>query len=425
MKYFFKKIVVSIITFEARLVLWRHKSKVVAITGSVGKTSTKEAVAAVLRGGFRVRKSQKSYNSEIGAPLTILNCESGWLNPFWWFFNILKGLRAFLIKGDPVEWFVLEIGVERPGDMKKLISWIRPHVAVVTALADIPPHVEFFAGPKTLAREKAQILKDLEINDFAVLNSDDDAVLDLKNKTKAKIITFGFGEDANLVASNYSVRKDGITFKVDCDGSSIPVRLLNVFGKHHVYPVLAAFAVGQAAGLNLVEMAEALAFYYESPPGRLKLIDGVKNSFILDDTYNSSPMALRAALEAMAEIPAERKIVVLGDMLELGKYTIESHQAMAEYVVKSGAEIVFTIGPRMKFLAQALRERNFDASKIFEFSTSDEAKRKVEEVMEEGDLILVKGSQLMRMEKIAEEIMAEPERKQDLLVRQDKAWQNR
>ncbi|PJE73188.1 MAG: hypothetical protein COV00_01270, partial [Candidatus Tagabacteria bacterium CG10_big_fil_rev_8_21_14_0_10_40_13] len=164
---------------------------------------------------------------------------------------------------------------------------------------------------------------------------------------------------------------------------------------------------------------------YESPPGRFKPIEGVKNSLILDDSYNSSPLALAAALETMGEMEAKRKIAVLGDMLELGKYAIEAHKSMAEFIIKAGVSIVFAVGPRAKFIAEGLRELNFPVENIFEFSTSQEAGIKAQDIIEEGDLVLIKGSQSMRMEKIVEEIMAHPENKEKLLARQEKAWKNR
>ena len=410
----------------------KYKPKIVAVTGSVGKTSAKDAIAAVLDKNFRVRKSKKSYNSEIGVPLAVLDCETGWLNPFKWVANILKGVKLILFGKNYPEWLVLELGVERPKDMENLVSWLNPHIAVITALAEIPSHVEFFSGPEALIREKAKILKNLKADDFAVLCSDDDAVFDLRDKTKAQISTFGFGADADLVASGYRVisliggeeRPEGIGFKVDVDGSSLPVRIFNAFGRHHVYPILAAMAVGRIAGLNLIEMAESLS-KYESPPGRLKLIKGVKGSFVLDDTYNSSPIALKAALDTLRDLSAKRKIAVLGDMLELGKYTIDAHKSMAEYIIDAGVDIVFVVGPRARFIAEGLREKNFKKENIFEFSTADEAQKHVEETIGGGDVILVKGSQSMRMERIVEEIMAEPERAGELLVRQEQAWQNK
>jgi len=431
MKKIFKQIIVYIITLEARLILKKYKPKIVAITGSVGKTSTKDAIAVVLGSSFNIRKSEKSYNSELGVPLTVLGCKNGWLNPFVWFKNILIGIRIILLKVKYPEWLVLEMGVERPGDMGSLVSWVKPHISVVTTLSETPSHIEFFKSPELLIEEKAKILKNLEIDDFAILNNDNNLVCNLKDKTKAKILTYGFEEGANLVASNYRIIfksnrngesiPEGITFKVDYDGNSVPIRLFNVFGKQHAYSALVAIAVGRVVGFNFVDISESL-YLYESPPGRFKILDGVKNSFIIDDTYNSSPTALRVALETLSDIEDRRKLVVLGDMMELGKYTIEAHRAIAEYIINAGASVVFVVGPRSKFITESLREKRFEEKNIFEFSTSDEAKKKVEEIIQEGDIVLVKGSQSMRMEKVVEEIMAEPEKKEKLLVRQEKEW---
>lgn len=436
-KSILKNIIVFIITLEARLVLKRYKPKIVAVTGSVGKTSAKDAIATVLGHKFFVRKSVKSYNSELGVPLVILGCETGWLNPFIWLGNILEGARLILTpkKINYPSWLVLEMGVERPGDMKRLVSWIKPDVVVLTALAEIPPHVEFFAGPEELIREKMKILKNIGLDHSVILNGDDSTLCEVKSKISAQIITFGFNEDVNLRASNYHItfRKDettgleipeGITFKVDYKGNSVPARIFSSFGKHHIYSALAAIGVGLSQDFNLVEISEALT-RYKSPPGRLKLIEGVKNTFILDDTYNASPAAMHAGLDTLADLPAVgRKIAVLGDMLELGKYAVAGHKNVGDRVVKV-ANIFFAVGPRAKFISQEVREQGFNPKNIFEFSTSQEAAKPLEELLKEGDLILIKGSQSMRMEKIVEEIMAHPEQKETLLVRQDKEWKNK
>ncbi len=424
MKQLLKKIIVFIITLEAKAVLWRFKPKIVVITGSVGKTSTKDAIATVLSKNFQIRKSQKSFNSEIGIPLVVLGCENAWLNPIKWLSNIFKGMKVFLFSKDYPEWLVLEAGVDRPKDMEKITSLIKPNIVVITTFAETPVHVEFFSGPEAVAKEKAKILKALKKEGTAILNGDDDAVYNLNKKTKANILTFGFTEVSDLLASNYRTTENGISFKADYDGSSVPVRINNIVGKHHVYSALAALAVGVSVGLNLVDMLESLV-EYKSPAGRSKLIKGIKGSTVFDDSYNSSPLALRAALKAIKDLEAKRKIVALGDMLELGKYTIEAHRSVAEYIINAGVEFVFTVGPRSKFIAEALRENGFNKEKIFEFSNSAEAGVQVQEMIEEGDLILVKGSQGTRMEKIVEEIMAEPERAGELLVRQEKEWRSK
>jgi UDP-N-acetylmuramoyl-tripeptide--D-alanyl-D-alanine ligase len=431
MKKIFKKIIVFIITTEARLVLWRYRPKIVGITGSVGKTSAKDAIAMVLGQKFFVRKSTKSYNSEIGAPLVILGLESGWLNPFVWLKNILTPFKLLFSpkKVRYPQWLVLEMGVERPKDMQKLVSLVKPDVVVLTALAEIPVHVEYFAGPEALIREKMKLTERLDVNNFVILNGDDATLYEAKSNVKAKIISFGFDDKNDLRASNYRITyrreggreiPEGITFKVDYMGNSVPVRIFGAFGKHCIYSALAALGVGLSRDFNLIDASETLS-RYKSPPGRLKLIEGIKNTFILDDTYNASPSAVHAALDTLAEIPAQRKIAVLGDMLELGKYTIGAHKAIGDRAAKV-ANVLFVVGPRAKFISGEAKEQGFNPENIFEFSTSREAGKKLQEIMEEGDLILVKGSQAMRMEKIVEEIMAHPEEKEKLLVRQEKEW---
>ncbi len=368
-------------------------------------------------------------------PLVVLGCETGWLNPFIWLTNIFKGFKLLAApkKIKYPQWLVLEMGVERPGDMERLASLIKPDIVVLTALAEIPPHVEFFAGPEELIREKMKIIARCGVNDFVVLNGDDKTLCEAKQKIQTKIIAFGFNDDNDLKASNYHITyrqeesreaPEGVTFKIDYRGSSVPVRIFGAFGRHHVYAALAALGVGLAQDFNLIDISEALT-QYKSPPGRLRLVEGNKNTYILDDTYNASPKAVHAALDTLADLPAAgRKIAVLGDMLELGKYTVQAHKVVGDRAGKV-ADIIFVVGPRAKFIAEEAKEQGFDPKNIFEFSTSAEAGKPLQEIIKEGDLILVKGSQSMRMEKIVEEIMAHPEDKEKLLVRQEKEWSRR
>ncbi|PIQ69514.1 MAG: hypothetical protein COV90_01060, partial [Candidatus Tagabacteria bacterium CG11_big_fil_rev_8_21_14_0_20_41_11] len=362
----------------------------------------------------------------------VLGVETGWLNPFIWFGNILKGVKLLATpkKMQYPNWLILEMGVERPKNMQRFAAWINPDIAVFTAFAEIPPHVEFFAGPESLVQEKMKLIQGFDQKHFVILNGDDKTLCEAKSKIQAKIISFGFNEENDLRASNYHItfRKEGekeipegITFKVDYKGSSVPVRIFGAFGKHLAYSALAALGVGLSQDFNLIDISESLS-QYKAPPGRLRLIEGIKNTYILDDTYNASPKAVHAALDTLEELPATgRKIAVLGDMLELGKYTVEAHKAIADRVIKV-ANIIFAVGLRAKFIGEEAKSQGFSSDNIFEFSTSQEAGRVLQEIMKEGDLILIKGSQGMRMEKITEETMAHPEDKEKLLVRQEKEW---
>src|SRR3990167_4994220 len=411
-----KKIITMILAWEARIALKRHSPKVIGITGSVGKSSAKEAVAAVLESRFNIRKSAKSYNSELGMALAVLGLKTAWNSPLGWVKNIYLGFKEIFVKNFP-KILVLEMGVDRPRDFDKLLKIARPDIGIITALGEIPAHVEFFSGPEEIAGEKSKLIKNLPPESWVILNFDDKKVWEMKLKTNANVLSFGFVAGPDISASNYKISEEGVSFKMDYKGSSVPVRLKNVFGKHSVYAALSAAAVGIIFEMNLIEISEALS-KYQAPPGRLRLLPGIKKSLILDDSYNASPLATNAALDTLQELDGGRKIVAFGDMLEIGKFTILAHQTVGEKIAKI-ADYFVAVGPRSKFAAEEAIVQGMDESKVINFSTSQEAAIHLKSKIQEGDLILVKGSQSMRMEKIVEEIIAEPERAGELLARQD------
>jgi len=423
-----KRIIVFALELESRLILKKYKPEIIAITGSVGKTSAREAVYSVLSRKFSVRKSEKNYNNEFGVPLTLIGASSALQSPVGWLKLMAKGVRLILKKQEYPSKIILEIGADRPGDITSFGRYLKPKMGVVTAVGEIPVHVEFFAGPEEVAKEKAKLIEILPATSRAILNGDDFAVLEMKEKSLAQVLTFGFGDDLDLRASEYNLlynenSPEGITFKLDYQGSSVPMRIFKAFGKQNVYAALAAAAVGASYGINLVEIAEALSAYVP-PPGRLRLIEGEKETWILDDTYNSSPQAVHAAIDVLKDLPAKRKIAVLGDMLELGKFTVQAHQKVGQSL-KGVADIVIACGMRAKFIAEELKNRRFPAKNLTAVSDSLEAGKELEKIIQPGDLILVKGSQSMRMERVVEEIMRHPEKKSELLVRQEPEWLNK
>ncbi len=426
MRLFIKKILYYILQIEARLVLLKYKPKIIAITGSVGKTSTKDAVYAVLSKVVHVRKSEKSYNSEIGLPLTVLGVQNGWNNLFIWFVNILKGLWLILAPHRYPKWLILEVGVGKPGDMKKTASWMTTDVVVMTAIGDTPAHIEFFESREHLIKEKAGLIKTLRAGGLLVLNRDDEAVFGLKEKTKNVAISFGFHEDADILGSSMSISYDkenipaGVIFRVDEEGKSLPVEISGVFGRNHVYASLAALAVASGLKLNMLGAVEALK-YYDVPPGRMRLLRGINGSMIIDDTYNSSPFACESALRMLGEIKLERKVAVLGDMLELGKHTIDAHKNIGKFASEN-ADMILVVGPRAQSIREGALEAGTQEKNIFTFQNSYEAGDFLKSFVRKGDLILVKGSQGMRMERTLEAILLDQKNKYHLLVRQDKEW---
>jgi len=404
----------------------RYRPMVIGITGNVGKTSAKDAIFTILSAQYhkKVCKNQMNLNTEIGVPLTILGISGGGRNIFKWGINFIKAILKIVWDPFYPEILVLELGADKPGDIKYLADLIKPSIGVVTAVGEIPVHVEFFAGPRNLAREKARLIEAIPSVGFSILNHDDDTVLDMRERSIAHVLTFGLGEDADVRATAIEIRHtarpdgkqipEGINFKLEYTGKIVPVRLHNAFGKSAVYSALAAAACGIALKMNLVEIAEALGVF-EGSPGRLRLIEGEKNTLILDDTYNASPMATIMALETLDSLSSSRRIAVLGDMLELGKYSEAAHRSVGEKVQHT-ADILITVGDRARFIANEALSRGMEENKMFSYSTTEEASIKLEELLKEGDMILVKGSRAMHMEKIVEEIMTHPEEAPRLLV---------
>lgn len=429
MKDFLKKIIIYILQIESRLVLYKYKPKVIAITGSVGKTSTKDAVYAVLSAFSTVRKSEKSFNSEIGLPLTILGVSNAWSNPIGWFKNILSGLSLIIRKNPYPEWLVLEVGVGKPGDMHRTASWLKADAVIITAIGETPSHIEFFASRKHVIEEKSQLIKTLKRTGILILNADDEDVLAMKSKTKQRLVTYGFKEGADIVGSGDSVLysasgvPEGIIYRIDEEGKSFPVVIEGVFGRNHVYASLAALALASGLKLNMLTAVNSLK-NYDVPPGRMRLLDGINDSLIIDDTYNSSPLASESALRTLGSMQAGRKIAILGDMLELGRHTIEAHKNIG-MIVKDNADILIIVGPRATSIKEGAIEMGMKEKNIFEFFNSEQAGEFVKDFITKGDIVLVKGSQGMRMERVTEAILLDQENKAKLLVRQDEEWKKR
>lgn len=387
--------------------LKKYQPGIVGVTGSVGKTSTKEAIYTVLRTARNVRASSGNFNNEIGLPLAILGNWQKIGGSLFWPKVILASIFRLVFRLAYPEILILEYAVDRPGDMKYLLDIAKPQMGVVTAVGEIPVHVEFFSDPDSVAKEKSRIIEALPAMGFAILNYDDEAVLKMKERTRAHVMTFGFGDGAELKISNLEYRQEGgrplgISFKLENVGSFVPVRLDGCFGKSQCYASAAAACVGLAFGLNLVKISEAL-LYYQSPPRRMKLVPGIKRSYIIDDSYNAAPLSMHAAIDTVKSLEAKRKIGVLGDMLEIGKYTNEAHEKIGWLAART-FDLLVTVGLRAKFIAEAANKHGLAKKNIFSFDTADEAKLKVQELIKKGDLILVKASRAMELDKIVEEI---------------------
>lgn len=433
-----KKLIIleKILRFMAKAVLSKYKPKVVAITGSVGKTTTKEAVYFSLKEFFFVRKNEKNYNNEIGVPLTIIGARSGSHSVFRWALVFLKWLRIMALPSKYPQILVLEMGADRPGDIKYLCDFVPLDAGVLTNIGI--SHLEYFKTIKRVAREKSLILKFLPAGGLAVFNADDEQCRKIAENLKSNVLGYGFGNEAKLRASdiNFNYEKfigkngkelslpRGINFKLSYDGKIIPIRMTHCVAKPQIYSALAALGVSVYFELNILDVAKKLE-NFEPYPGRMSLVRGIKDTMIIDDTYNSAPDSVAAALDTLSKINTGRKIAVLGDMLELGELSDEAHRQAGFLAYQAGAEYFIAVGKRMSLAAKEFVRQSADPEKVVQFDRPKDAGLFVQKIMKTGDVLLIKGSQGMRMEKVVEEVMAQPQRKEELLVRQDAEWKQK
>ena len=403
-----KKILKFILKKLSKSTLKKYQPKIIVVSGSVGKTSTKEAIFCLLRKFKNCRATSKNYNNELGVPLAILGNWKEITHPviIFWLKVFLKSIwnLIFFDKNYP-QILILELAADRSGDIKYFMDFIKPDVGVITTIGEIPPHIEFYPNLSALAREKGKIIENLSSSGVAILNFDDPLVLSMKEKTKAKVITYGFGEGADFQILNYQIEFDenfkGTSMKFLFQGNLIPFKIRNTFGRPIVVAMAASFCVGVEEGLNLIEISNALDDFTPITH-RMNLIKGIKNSWIIDDCYNASPIAVRAVLEVLDKIKGKRKIAALGDMRELGKYSYEAHFEIGKEAAKV-SEILFFIGNYAKIYESGAKETGLKRE-IYCFENSDKAKFKIQEILKEGDVILIKGSRAIEMEKIIEEI---------------------
>lgn len=425
-----KKILFKILRFLSKKIIKKYKPKIIGITGSVGKTTSKNAIYEVLKNRYRVRMSPKSYNSELGLPLTIMDLET---SKYFidWVINILKGIKLLLKKDKNYpEILILEMGADKPGDISYLNTIVKSDIAILTEVS--PAHLEKFDNLDNVLKEKLQIFNTGNSKQKAIINLDNPLIKKNQTNIDAEVITYGINEDADIKAFNINSNNtfdddytSGIEFDLKYKNETTHVKMQYLLGKHQIYSILSAFAVGIIFDLNLENIKESLEDT-KSQSGRMFLIKGIKNTWIIDDTYNSSPIASISALETLSSSSVlGRKIAVLGDMLELGASSESEHKKIGYRVQDLDINLLITVGERSRDIARGAIEAGMDENNVFMFSNSEEAGKFIQNRIKQNDLILVKGSQAVRCEKIVKEIMADPLSAKDLLVRQTGIWENK
>lgn len=353
---------------------WRQKFdiQVVGITGSVGKSSTKDLIASVLSRRFITLKSQGNMNNEIGLPLSLLNLRS------------------------EHEVAVLEMGFYVPGEIKLLCDIAKPQIGVVTNIDVV--HAERAGSQEAIVRGKTELVQALPSapEGVAVLNFDDPFVKGMALSTKAKVFYYGFSSDADLWADEIEgLGLEGIRCQLHYKNEKLHVKA-PLIGRHSVYTLLRAASVALIEGMSW----EWIIYALQSSKVQLRLstVKTTNGALLIDDTYNASPASTLAALNLLNDLEG-RKVAVLGDMLELGPYEKQGHEKVGIRAAEVADEIVL-VGDRSKIALEAAKNSGFNMGKLHWFLTPEEAAKFLEDILKEGDTTLVKGSHSMHMDRI-------------------------
>ncbi len=345
--------------------------EVIGITGSVGKSTTKEMIAEILNRRFATLKNEGNFNNEIGLPLTLLNVTRG-------------HQRA-----------VLEMGFYIPGEIKFLCEIAQPKIGVVTNIGTV--HAERAGSQETIAAGKGELVESLPKDGFAILNYDDPLVRQMAQRTQAQVMFYGLSPEAHLWADEVEgLGLEGIRFRLHYGNEVLHLKV-PMLGRHSVHTALRAAAVGLADGMSWQEILEGLRFGHMQL--RLVAVRSRRGALLLDDTYNASPQSTMAALNLLDELQG-RKIAVLGDMLELGQYERQGHE-MVGIRAAEVADVLIAVGRRAQLIAQSAQSAGLPADAISKVPDTAQAAVLLDELLLPEDVVLIKGSRGMRMDAIA------------------------
>ncbi|MEW6552876.1 MAG: UDP-N-acetylmuramoyl-tripeptide--D-alanyl-D-alanine ligase [Actinomycetota bacterium] len=363
-----------------RLAAWQRglsTARVVAVTGSTGKTLSKDFMASVLARAGRTVSSQGSFNNEIGVPLTLLS---------------LRKDTSFL---------VLEMGSRGKGHIAELCAFARPEVGVVTNIGWT--HMQFFRTRDNLARAKGELLQSLPRRGRAVINADDEYAKFLRGLSPCPVVTFGYSRAADLRAEDVLVDKYGkVVFTLRSKGGGVKKIAVPLPGRHNVENALAAAAVGKIMGVDMESIAEGIAMA-DTTAWRMEMIRKPEEITIINDAYNANPVSMRSALMALGEISRQKRaIAVLGDMGELGPVSEKAHQEVGKQAVDYGTDILITVGRKSRKTAQAAREKGLPRGSVFTTDGVDKAAEILRAIIEPGDVVLIKGSRFLGLERLVD-----------------------
>jgi len=346
---------------------------IIAVTGSTGKTTTKDMIHSVLSTRFKVLKTEGNYNNEVGLPLTIFN-----LSP-------------------EHQIAVLEMGMSGFGEIKRLVEIAEPCVGVITNIG--LSHIEKLGSRENILKAKLEIFSRFRPEYLGILNGDNDLLKSIRGTLPFQVEYFGLSDENDLVAYDIVHKGErGLSYKMKIGDESHSIDL-QVPGKHNVYNSLAAIAVGRHFGLSMEQIRNGL-YAFQSGKMRMHIIHTGDGFTIIDDVYNASPDSMKAALATLRDFPGKRRIAVLGDMLELGEYAEEGHREVGRAVVDNGIDVLITKGEASRFIGRQAMELGMSKEAVFHFETNDDVIKMLEIFVSRNDTILVKGSRGMKMEEV-------------------------
>jgi len=352
------------------------KVEVIGVTGSVGKTTTKEAIAQVLSAKFNVLKTIENFDPLFNIPKTLLKVGSG------------------------TQKVILEMGVEHPGEMDFYLSLVKPKTGVVTQI--FLAHTAFLGDINGILAEKGKLLEVLPKDGWAILNWDDENVRKLAKRTRAKVFWYGTSsKECDLWVEEFSQGFSGSKFTLCTNQGKEEVKW-RLIGEHNTVSALASASVGLVSGLKLKEICQSLS-KFEPQKSRVEVKRGVKSTILLDDCYNASPLSTEMSLKTLKDLAkGRRKVAVLGDMLELGAFSESAHRELGEEVLKNKIDLLFCVGENSKFtyevVSKVLGERSSWTENIYGLA------QKVKQEIQKNDVVLVKGSRAVHLEKIVKEL---------------------
>lgn len=363
---------------------WKRQFEVstVSITGSMGKTTTKEMVAAILEQEGETLRSKGNFNNLIGLPLTLLQ---------------LNGKHRYA---------VLEMGMNRPGEIGRLTGISNPDIGIITNVGKV--HLEGVGSLDGVARAKTEMVEIINKDSKVILNGDDELLMKSAGRFNRRKYTFGVGRHNNFRADSIEdLGRDGSSFVIRYEGGSLPAQI-KVPGYHNVMNALAASSAALCMGVSEDKIAEGLN-RYKGTKGRLVPVDITDNITLLDDTYNSNPSSLKAVLQTLKKMAGDNRriIVALGEMLELGEYTEEAHFEAGEMVAETGVSYFMVMGDHAQQMLKGAVEKGFSSESMSEVKTHDEMTKKIRDVMGNNSLILIKGSRGAGLDRVVRNLLEE------------------